>query len=51
MHHFPINSTVDYRVPLSLEVPLTLNGGEPPAKPNLHRVGHFLWYVLRYLLN
>lgn len=32
-------------VPLSLEVPLTLTGGEPPAKPNLHRVGHFLWYV------
>ena len=32
-------------VPLSLEVPLTLEEWEAPAKPNLRRVGHFLWYV------
>lgn len=32
-------------VPLSSEVPLTLLGSEPPAKPNLLKVGHFLWYV------
>ncbi|AIE60233.1 SagB family peptide dehydrogenase [Bacillus methanolicus] len=32
-------------VPLSLEVPLTLEGYEPPAKPDLRRIGHFLWYV------
>jgi SagB-type dehydrogenase family enzyme len=31
--------------PLSLEVPLTLEGQEPPAKPDLRRIGHFLWYV------
>lgn len=32
-------------VPLSLEVPLTLEGQEAPAKPDLRRIGHFLWYV------
>jgi SagB-type dehydrogenase family enzyme len=32
-------------VPFSLEVPLTLEGQEPPAKPNLRKMGHFLWYV------
>lgn len=32
-------------VPLSLEVPLMLEGREVPAKPNLRRIGHFLWYA------
>ncbi|MED0669630.1 SagB family peptide dehydrogenase [Aneurinibacillus aneurinilyticus] len=32
-------------VPLSQEVPLTLEGQEAPVKPDLHKVGHFLWYV------
>ncbi|MEK3886147.1 SagB family peptide dehydrogenase [Bacillus sp. FSL K6-3431] len=32
-------------VPFSLEVPLTLEGGEEPAKPNLRSIGDFLWYV------
>jgi SagB-type dehydrogenase family enzyme len=32
-------------IPLSAEVPLTLAGGEVPAKPNLRKIGHFLWYV------
>ena len=32
-------------VPFSLEVPLTLEGQEQPAKPDLRKVGHFLWYV------
>lgn len=32
-------------VPFSLEVPLTLQGREPPANPDLRKVGHFLWYV------
>jgi SagB-type dehydrogenase family enzyme len=32
-------------VPLSLEVPLTLEKIQPPTKPDIHRVGHFLWYV------
>ncbi|WP_121612666.1 SagB family peptide dehydrogenase [Mesobacillus foraminis] len=32
-------------VPLSLEVPLTLEGYEAPAKPDLRRMSHFLWYV------
>ena len=32
-------------VPLSLEVPLTLEEWEEPAKPDLRRIGHFLWYV------
>ncbi|KGM44762.1 SagB family peptide dehydrogenase [Neobacillus niacini] len=31
--------------PLSLEVPLTLEGQEQPATPNLSKIGHFLWYV------
>lgn len=31
--------------PLSEEVPLTLTGGEPSAKLDINRVGHFLWYV------
>lgn len=32
-------------VPLSLEVPLTLEGQEAPAQPDLRTIGHFLWYV------
>jgi SagB-type dehydrogenase family enzyme len=32
-------------VPLSLEVPLTLEQIQPATKPNIHRIGHFLWYV------
>ncbi|OME93909.1 MULTISPECIES: SagB family peptide dehydrogenase [Paenibacillus] len=32
-------------VPLSPEVPLTLEGGETPVKPDLRLMGHFLWYV------
>jgi SagB-type dehydrogenase family enzyme len=32
-------------VPLSAEVPLSLTGSRQPAKPNLVRIGHFLWYV------
>ncbi|MEH7084312.1 SagB family peptide dehydrogenase [Neobacillus drentensis] len=32
-------------VPFSLEVPLTLEELEPPIKPDLRKIGHFLWYV------
>ncbi|MDN4593130.1 SagB family peptide dehydrogenase [Polycladomyces subterraneus] len=32
-------------VPLSLEVPLTLERREAPVKPDLRGFGHFLWYV------
>ena len=32
-------------IPFSLEVPLTLEGDEATAKPDLRRIGHFLWYV------
>jgi SagB-type dehydrogenase family enzyme len=32
-------------VPFSLEVPLTLEGQELPATPDLRIIGHFLWYV------
>jgi len=32
-------------VPFSLEVPLTLEEQEPPTKPDLRKIGHFLWYV------
>jgi SagB-type dehydrogenase family enzyme len=32
-------------VPLSPEVPLTLEGREAPAKPDLSGIGHFLWCV------
>lgn len=32
-------------VPLSLEVPLSLKEWEAPAKPDLRRMGHFLWYT------
>ncbi|MEH7014216.1 SagB family peptide dehydrogenase [Neobacillus niacini] len=32
-------------VPLSLEVPLTLEGQKQPVKPDLRNMGHFLWYV------
>jgi SagB-type dehydrogenase family enzyme len=32
-------------VPLSLEVPLTLEEWKAPAKPDLHTIGHFLWFV------
>lgn len=31
--------------PLSLEVPLTLETGKLPVKPDLRKIGHFLWYV------
>lgn len=31
--------------PFSLEVPLTLERWEGPAKPDLRRIGNFLWYV------
>ncbi|MBS4192959.1 SagB family peptide dehydrogenase [Bacillus sp. FJAT-49705] len=32
-------------IPLSLEVPLSLEGLETPSTPDLYRFGHFLWYV------
>lgn len=32
-------------VPLSPEVPLTLEGSEVKLLPDLRRMGHFLWYV------
>ncbi len=32
-------------VPLSPEVPLTLEERGTPEKPDLRRIGHFLWYV------
>jgi len=32
-------------VPLSPEVPLTLEGSEARLLPDLRRMGHFLWYV------
>ncbi|KKO50749.1 SagB family peptide dehydrogenase [Paenibacillus sp. DMB20] len=32
-------------VPLSPEIPLTLEDVEAPVKPDLRRMGHFLWYV------
>jgi SagB-type dehydrogenase family enzyme len=32
-------------VPLSSEVPLTLEGREVPGKPALSDIGHFLWYA------
>lgn len=32
-------------VPLSLDIPLTMEGIKAPAKPDLRRMGHFLWYV------
>jgi SagB-type dehydrogenase family enzyme len=32
-------------VPLSSEVPLTLEGLESPANPDLTTIGHFLWHV------
>jgi SagB-type dehydrogenase family enzyme len=32
-------------IPLSLEVPLTLEGQKQPATPDLREIGHFLWYV------
>ncbi|GAB2693534.1 SagB family peptide dehydrogenase [Paenibacillus thermoaerophilus] len=32
-------------VPLSPEVPLTLEGRDSPATPGLREIGHFLWYV------
>jgi SagB-type dehydrogenase family enzyme len=31
--------------PLSLEVPLTLEGGNGPTKLDLEGIGHFLWYA------
>ncbi|MED3757471.1 SagB family peptide dehydrogenase [Peribacillus frigoritolerans] len=31
--------------PLSLEVPLTLEGGSGPSKQDLEEIGHFLWYA------
>lgn len=32
-------------IPLSPEVPLTLEGREVTATPDLREIGHFLWYV------
>ncbi len=32
-------------VPLSLEVPLTLEDRREPVKPDLRTIGHFLWYI------
>lgn len=32
-------------IPLSAEVPLTLEEGEAPSKPDIQGIGHFLWYV------
>lgn len=32
-------------LPLSAEIPLTLEGREAVAEPDLHDIGHFLWYV------
>lgn len=32
-------------VPLSLEVPLKLEGRAEPVKPDLRSIGHFLWYI------
>ncbi|GGE24245.1 NADH oxidase [Marinithermofilum abyssi] len=32
-------------VPLSPEVPLTLEGRKAPLEPDLREIGHFLWYV------
>jgi SagB-type dehydrogenase family enzyme len=32
-------------VPLSAEVPLSLAVSQPPLKPDVERIGHFLWYV------
>ncbi|MED4755033.1 SagB family peptide dehydrogenase [Brevibacillus choshinensis] len=32
-------------IPLSSEVPLTLEDRVVPAKPDLYELGHFLWYV------
>lgn len=32
-------------IPLSLDIPLTLEGQEVPNKPDLRKIGHFLWYV------
>lgn len=34
-----------HEIPLSLEVPLTLEGEEVRKKPDLRKIGHFLWYV------
>ncbi|QPA32502.1 SagB family peptide dehydrogenase [Thermaerobacillus caldiproteolyticus] len=32
-------------IPLSPEIPLTLEGREASEKPDLEEIGHFLWYV------
>lgn len=32
-------------VPLSLEIPLSLTDEQQPLKPDVERIGHFLWYV------
>jgi SagB-type dehydrogenase family enzyme len=32
-------------IPLSTEVPLSLVENQAPVKPDLDRIGHFLWYV------
>jgi SagB-type dehydrogenase family enzyme len=32
-------------IQLSLDIPLTLEGQEVPDKPDLRKIGHFLWYV------
>ncbi|MFB6467889.1 SagB family peptide dehydrogenase [Cytobacillus sp. Hz8] len=32
-------------IPLSYEIPITLEEPEAPKTPDLRRIGHFLWYV------
>jgi SagB-type dehydrogenase family enzyme len=32
-------------VPLSLQVPMTLEKREAPSTPDINKMGHFLWYV------
>ncbi len=32
-------------IPLSADVPLSLDENQAPAKPDLNRIGHFLWYA------
>ncbi|MBU7592698.1 SagB family peptide dehydrogenase [Metabacillus halosaccharovorans] len=33
------------KIPLSLDIPLTLEGQDAPEKPDFRKIGHFLWYV------
>ena len=32
-------------IPLSLDIPLSLEGQDAPEKPDHRKIGHFLWYV------